>query len=372
MDDSVPDIRFNEEGCCNYCENFIARSTHIIHEDPVQKKFRLKRFIERVRATGKGNRYDCVVGVSGGVDSSWSLVQAVRLGLRPLALHLDNGWNSEQAQSNIANLVDRLGVDLYTHVVDWDEYRALMQAFFDSDVIDVELLSDNAACAANYEAASRFGVNFILAGTNQATEGMAMPITWNWFKLDRLNIKSIARNFGPVSFRTYPSIGVWGYWYFEYVKKIRWVSFLDFFEFNKFEAIQALRDEFNYKPYPFKHYESIFTRFYQAYILPRKFGVDKRLLHLSTLVVSGQMSRDDALSGLEGVAYPSNQALDNDIQFFIKKMGWSRANLDAYISRPEVGHRVFASEKWLLDLKNSASESTPKVLRDWIRPKGDF
>ena len=147
MDTTVEEITFDDNGICNFCTEFLERCSHIIHEDEGLKKQRLERFLETVRNAGRGKAYDCVVGVSGGVDSSWTLAEVQRLGLRPLAVHMDNGWNSELAQNNIANLVQGLGLDLYTHVIDWEEYRALMQAFFDADVIDVELLYDNAMLA---------------------------------------------------------------------------------------------------------------------------------------------------------------------------------------------------------------------------------
>ncbi|OXR47860.1 ExsB family protein, partial [Pusillimonas sp. T2] len=172
MDTSASDIRFDANGVCNYCTDFLARSSHIIHAESGTKQRQLEAFVERIKREGHGKRYDCIVGVSGGVDSSWVLVQVVELGLRPLAVHMDNGWNSELAQNNIANLVQGLGVDLYTHVIDWPEYRALMQAFFDADVIDVELLYDNAMLAVNYQQAEAHGVKWILSGSNQATEGM--------------------------------------------------------------------------------------------------------------------------------------------------------------------------------------------------------
>jgi hypothetical protein len=302
-----------------------------------------------VKAAGRGRRYDCIVGVSGGVDSSWALVQAVRQGLRPLAVHMDNGWNSELAQNNIANLVRGLSVDLYTHVINWGEYRALMQAFFDADVLDVELLYDNAMMAVNYRQAARHGVRFILAGTNQATEGMRFPPGWNWNKFDRRNIESLARRFGNVRIDTFPALGTFGYIYYELIRRIRWTSFLDFFEYNKFDVMRTLERDYGYKPYPYKHYESIFTRFYQGYILPEKFGVDKRRLHFSTLVASGQMSREDACAGTGGLAYPSAQALEEDKQYFVKKMGWTRDQLDAYIARPERSHLAYGSEKPMWD-----------------------
>ncbi len=368
MDTSAVEITFDEDGICNFCTDFLERSSHIIHEDKQAKKQRLERFVEAVKKAGKGKTYDCIVGVSGGVDSSWTLAEVKRLGLRPLAVHMDNGWNSELAQNNIANLVKGLGLDLYTHVIDWEEYRALMQAFFDADVIDVELLYDNAMLAVCYQLARKFGVNFILSGSNQATEGMRMPKAWNWYKRDVRNIKVLAKRFGGVQINTFPTHSTFDFILDEFFRRIRWISFLDYLPYNKFEALDVLERDYGYKRYPFKHYESIFTRFYQGYILPKKFGVDKRLLHLGTLVAAGQMARKDALEGLVGIPYPSKQDLDSDVSYFLKKMGWSEADLNAYIARPEVRHDVYRSERGFYEfLLRLMGPKIKQQIRQWLR-----
>lgn len=344
MDTSAADISFDAAGVCNYCRQFLERSGHLFAKDPGLRQRELEAFVAKVKASGQGKRYDCIVGVSGGVDSSWALVQVVKLGLRPLAVHMDNGWNSELAQNNIANLVNGLKVDLYTHVIDWNEYRKLMQGFFDSDVIDVELLYDNAMLSVNYQQARKHGIKYILAGTNQMTEGMRMPNGWNWFKFDKKNIKYLGRKFGHVHLETFPSMGTFEYILHEFVLRTSWVSFLDYLDYRKAEALQVLQRDFAYKPYPYKHYESIFTRFYQGYILPRKFGVDKRRVHLATLVASNQMTRAEALQKMEEIPYPSVKDLDEDIAYFLKKMGWNAQQLKDYIARPGKSHLAYPSE----------------------------
>jgi N-acetyl sugar amidotransferase len=350
MDTSVADIRFDGAGVCNYCAEFLTHSHHVLNRSDADRAKALEEFTARVKASGRGRQYDCIIGVSGGVDSSWALVTAVRLGLRPLAVHMDNGWNSELAQNNIANLVRGLGVDLHTHVIEWQEYRRLMQAFFDADVVDVELLYDNAMMAVNYEQATRYGLKYILAGSNQSTEGMRMPSGGNWFKYDRKNIAALGKKFGGVKLRTFPAIGTLRFAYLEFVRGVHWIPFLDYLDYKKADALEVLQREYGYKPYLFKHYESVFTRFYQGYILPRKFGVDKRRVHLGTLVASGQMSRDEALRQLEGIPYASQQALEEDRVYFIKKMHWTPAQLDEYIARPPRPHMDYPSEKPLWDL----------------------
>lgn len=343
MDTSATDIIFDADGVCNFCSEFVERSGHIIDIDKQERERKLREFVEKVKKDGAGKKYDCIVGVSGGIDSSWVLLKAVELGLRPLAVHMDNGWNSELAQNNIANLIKELKVDLYTHVIEWSEYKALMQAFFDGDVIDVELLYDNAMLSVNYKMAAKYNVKHILSGSNQSSEGMAIPSGWNWFKYDRKNIVSLARR-ASVRIKTFPLLGTLGYIYFTYVKKIRWESVLDLMPYDKLAAMKSLEEGFGFKPYPYKHYESIFTRFYQGYLLPKKFSVDKRRVHFSTLIMAGQMSRDEALKDLENIPYPSERALNEDRQYFLKKMGWSESALDDYLSRRGRPHTDFGSE----------------------------
>lgn len=364
MDSSVPNITFDQAGVCNYCTEYLEQCDHVLHDIGDLKDAKLKLLVENVKNAGAGKRYDCIIGVSGGVDSSWVLVRAIELGLRPLAVHMDNGWNSELAQHNIATLVNRLGVDLHTHVIDWYEYRKLMQSFFDADVLDVELLYDNAALAVNYREAAKYGIRYILAGTNSATEGMRMPEGWNWLKFDKQNIKAIASQFSKMRLSTFPAIGTLDYIRFRFVNCIRWTSILDLMPYNKADVLRQLQEKYGYKPYPYKHYESIFTRFYQGYILPTKFGVDKRMLHLGTLVASGQMNRDTALADLEHIPYPDEAQLNEDRKYFLKKMGWTETDLQAYLARPAVPHNAYSTERPLWNF----CERTLKRMRGNVLP----
>jgi hypothetical protein len=257
---------------------------------------------------------------------------------------MDNGWDSELAANNIENLVRKLDVDLYTHVINWEEYRRLMQAFFDANVIDVELLYDNAMAAVNYDIAAKYGLKWILAGVNTTTEGMSMPDNWNWYKFDRRNIVSIGAR-AKMSLDTFPALGTIEVWWKRIVRRIHWVPFLDYVDYFKPRCLEVLVRELDYRPYPYKHYESIFTRFYQGYILPSKFGIDKRKLHLSTLIMSGQMTRAEALQLMTCSPYPSHEALEEDIEYFLKKMGWTREQLTTYLARPEVPHDRYGSER---------------------------
>lgn len=354
MDERAAEIRFDANGVCNYCTEMMAKLAAYQPASPENQADKLRRFVAQIRREGRGKPYDCIVGVSGGADSAYALYLARQRGLRPLAVHMDNGWNSELAVNNIENLVRKLDVDLYTHVVEWREYRALQQAFFDADVIDIELLYDNAMAAVNYGLARRYGLRYILAGTNTTTEGMRIPRNYAWYKFDRRNIRALARRAGA-NVRTMPTIGVAGLVWQRFIRGVQWVSFLDYIDYNKQACIDVLVREVGYRPYPYKHYESIFTRFYQGYLLPRKFGVDKRRLHFSSLICSGQMTRAQAAELLRLSPYPNPDDLDVDIDYFLKKMGWQQADLETYLQRPERAHDSYPSEvqlhTWLYGLQ---------------------
>lgn len=348
MDTTASDIVFNEQGVCNYCRKFERRLANARAQVQDLQAHR-DEFISKVKADGIGKDYDCIIGVSGGVDSSYALYLAVKHGLRPLAVHLDNGWNSELASNNISNLVNTLNVDLYTHVIDWEENRDLQCSFFKANVVDIELLMDNAMLALNYQQAATYGLKYILSGCNIATEGMGMPPGWNHFKYDVRNIRNIHQKFGSIPIKTHLLFSVFDWLKYNFLSGIKWVSFLDYFPYNKAEALALLQRECQYTPYPYKHYESVFTRFYQGYILPRKFGYDKRRLHLSTLIVSGQMTRKYAIKMLKESPYPELKQEEQDRIFVIKKLGFTEETFNLYMDQPEVSHEIYGSEKWVWD-----------------------
>ena len=262
---------------------------------------------------------------------------------------MDNGWNSELAQNNIERLIKSLNVDFYTHVVRWSEYRNLMQSFFDADVIDVELLTDNAMLAINYQIAKDENIPFILSGTNASTEGMKMPKNMNWFKYDKKHIVSINKKFKNQKIVTYPIIGIFELIYFILIKKIKWVNFLDYFNYDKKKAEQELEIKYGFKRYKYKHYESVFTRFYQGYLLPKKFKIDKRILHLSTLIVTKQISREDALKEISKSPYPNEIEMKEDIEYFLKKMNWTEDDLNNYINRKPKSHYSYPNNRIIFE-----------------------
>ena len=345
MDTSASNIQFDSEGVCNFCTKFLRTQSSVFDKSDATRRKQRDAVIDRIRHSGRRRQYDCVVGVSGGVDSSYALHLAVEYGLRPLAVHMDNNWNTEAATNNIKNLVTRLGVDLYTHVVDWACYRSLLQAFLDADVVDLELLYDNASQGVVYRQAKKHGVRHMVMGFNSATEGMAMPRGWTQFKWDLRNIRDIAK-LGGASTKKFPGIGLWKRLYYHKLRRMQQVRLLDCVDFNKDQALELLEKRYAYKRYEYKHYESILTRFYQGYLLPEKFGIDKRRVHASTLVMTGELTRQAALELLDRPAYDPAE-INRDRKYFVKKMGWTETHLDGYLARPPRNHHEFKTDTGL-------------------------
>ncbi len=339
MDTSDPDIVFNEKGQCNHCLGYEATAKQTLRYS------QLDSVIETIKKRGKNSDYDVVMGLSGGVDSSYVAYLANTYGLRALAVHMDNGWNSELAVHNIENIVSKLNIDLITEVLDWDLFKAFQVAFFKADVIDIEMITDHAIKAVVYKTALKHRVPTVLSGSNTVTEGI-MPKTWNHRKSDWVNIRSIFKAFYKESADSFPHASSFKLDYYRYVRGIKTVPLLNYLPFNKDEAMVVLKDKLQWQYYGGKHYESAFTRFYQAHILPEKFGVDKRKAHLSALICSKQLSRDEALAILQEPLYDP-VLLESDTAFFLKKLGLSHDWFEAYLKRPGRSHFDFDSDEAL-------------------------
>ncbi|MDD5593723.1 MAG: N-acetyl sugar amidotransferase, partial [Candidatus Margulisbacteria bacterium] len=273
MDTSDKEIEFDSQGVCTYCRHYDKYFRGIYYLDDKLKEERLHQLVAKIKRDGRGKEYDCVIGLSGGVDSSYTAYVVKNLGLRPLAIHLDNGWNTELAVKNIENIVKKLGIDLFTYVIDWEEFKALQLAFLKASVVDLEMISDNAIFAAIYKIAKDKGTKYFLAGTNLATESV-MPPSWFYsVKYDSLNIKAIYKRFGHgPKLRTYPILNFLEYLDFRYFNKFKFISMLNYVPYDKNKAKELLIDKLGWKDYGGKHGESRITRFYQEYILPVKFG----------------------------------------------------------------------------------------------------
>jgi N-acetyl sugar amidotransferase len=344
MDSTIQDIKFDENGYCQYCTRFFQKKNARNPILPMERNLKLSELLVDIKKRNS-KPYDCIIGLSGGADSSYVIHLALELGLRPLVVHLDNGWNSELATFNINNLLNVTGFDLYTHVIQWEEYKDLQRSFIKANVVDIELLMDHAMIATLFKTASKYGIKHILTGINNSTEGFNFPAGWSHFKFDAKNILAIHQTFGSFKrLKTYPYIRLYKYIYYRYIKKIRMISFLDFVDYNKEKAIKLLEEKYNYRKYEKKHYENIFTRFYQAYILPKKFKIDKRIVHLSNLICTAQMKREDAINELQKDPYDKPEDLKLDYEFVLKKLEMSLPEFERYLSTPEKNHRDYPNE----------------------------
>lgn len=339
MDTSASEIEFGENGRCNFC----SRGEEKIEASRIAaRNTTIEQICENVRRRGRDKKYDCVIGLSGGLDSSYVACLAQKHGLRALAVHLDNGWNSELAVSNIQALIEQLGIDLYTHVLDWQEFRDLQRSFFQASVIDIELLTDHAISACLYNEARKWRIPTILYGTNLATECI-MPRSWQHRKLDSKNIKSIHASYGRTGANTFQYLSYYRRQWLRSRYAIDHVRVLDFVDYQRDDAASELQKSHGWKPYQEKHGESTFTLFYQNYILPRKFGVDKRRAHLSALIVSRQLSREEAKKKLTEPLIRGDD-LRQAFTYVAKKLQFSSDELVAYLQAPPRPHTDFESE----------------------------
>lgn len=329
MDSTVPGIRFDARGQCNYCNEYLkrAKSELFCHEG---NKAALGRLADRIKRDGKGSEYDCLIGVSGGIDSSYAAYIAKNcLGLRPLAVHLDNGWNSELAVSNIERLLRYLKIDLYTHVLDWHEFRALQIAFLRASIANAEIPTDQAILAVLFKTAHQKGIKYIITGDNITTEAI-LPRSWMYDAKDTRLIHAISQRFSPIRLRSYPTIGPLQYLYYLLAKGMKYVRILNYVPYSKTEAKRILSEECGWRGYEVKHGESVYTRFFQSYLLPTKFRIDKRMAHLSTLIMSGQLTRDEAL--LELATPPSLEPEER--MYALKKLGLSESECREILECP--------------------------------------
>jgi N-acetyl sugar amidotransferase len=339
MDTTAPGIQFDQDGVCNYCKGHEEK----VASTPYSKggaNEQLKQLVARLKAEQSGE-YDSIVGLSGGVDSSYVAHQAVKLGLRPLAVHFDNGWNSELAVKNIEKIVKRLKLDLITFVIDWAEFRDIQRSFFKANVIDIEMVTDHAIFAAMYQIANNHNIRYILSGTNVATESI-MPPAWQHFKFDLRNLKAIHKRFGTVPIKRYPTLSVWEMAWNHYVRGAKSISLLNYLPYRKDEAMRILEQELGWQYYGGKHYESVFTKFYQAHILPTKFGVDKRRIHFSDLIMNSEISREEALTEVSKPLYDSLQ-LEQEEDYVRKKLGFSKEEFKGYMQAPAASHYEYPS-----------------------------
>jgi N-acetyl sugar amidotransferase len=332
MDTTDPEISFDEEGVCNHCHDYDRRLEAEVFPGAKGRQ-QLAKVVAQIKREGKGKKYDCILGLSGGVDSTYVAYVTKKLGLRPLAVHLDNGWNSEISVRNIENIVNILELDLHTEVLDWEEFRRLQVAFLRASTPDSEIPTDHAIIATLYRLAAQHKVRWIMDGSNIVTEIM-VPATWSHGHSDWGYIKHLNDNFGGAELKTYPHYDYYDYMVrFPHRQKIQRFPLLNYIDFNKLEAIEVMKKELKWTPYGGKHYESIYTRFYQGYILPKKFGFDKRRSHLSCLVANNRITRDQALAEIQQPSLSEEMERD-DRAFVAKKLGLSEAEFTEIMNAP--------------------------------------
>lgn len=335
-----PSIFFDEQGVCNHCRSYEKTYIENWPSKEALAQIHLQK-IEEIKAS-KGNRkYDCILGLSGGVDSSYLAYLAKQWGLNPLLVHFDNGWNSELAVQNIQGIVEATGFDLYTYVVDWEEFKDLQLSYIKSGVLDWEIPTDHGFLAMLYQQAFKRNINYILSGHNYATEAI-LPKCMRWSKLDVANILDIHKQYGSVPLKTFPLLPFYKAIYFAKIRKFNVYSPLNYIDYQKDKAKEIIKKEFGWKDYAGKHYESIFTRFYQGYVLVKKFGFDKRKAHYATLINSKQISKEQALEELKKPAYDPIQ-YQEDLNFVLKKLDLSATDFENIMQSPPVSHLAFKS-----------------------------
>ena len=341
-----PQIQFDDQGRSHYYHEYMAAQRARVGSPQLQEE-RLASLLAEIKKSGRGRPYDCVIGVSGGVDSTYVALLTRDLGLRPLAVHLDNGWNSELAVKNIENIVNKLDIDLYTYVLDWEEFRDLQIAYLKASVIDIEVITDHAIFATMRRVAGRHGIKHILSGTNCVTEH-TLPSHWIYNKWDPVNIKSIHREYGSIPLNTFPFMDWKVRKWYACFPGCRYVSILDLVPYDKTAVKKRIMDDLDWRDYGGKHYESIFTRFYQGYILPNKFGVDKRRAHLTDLIFAGQITKEQALEELQNPVYEEEQ-LRIDREFVLKKLGLTESGFNEIMRTSPRPHDEFEMERPFLE-----------------------
>lgn len=344
MDTSDPDIKFDEEGKCNHCVDFLER--RVLHNYQGEKSDKeLAALYAQMKEDGKGKKYDCILGISGGVDSSYAAYLAKKNGLRVLGVHLDNGWNSEEAVQNIKNIANKLEIDYESYVLDWQEFRALQLSFLKASVPEAETPTDIAILAALFHYSKKYKVKYIVSGGNFATEGI-LPKFWHYDAKDKRYLKAIHKKFGNGRIKKFPTFGFMTEMYHKLIKKVKIVYLLNYVPYEKEEAMAFLKKELDWKYYGGKHYESKYTAFIQSYYLMKKFNIDYRRANYASLVCTGVISKEDALKDLETLPYNMEKVV-KEKAYIAKKLGISIEEFDAIIDAPP---------KWYTDYPNNEAK----------------
>lgn len=357
------DITFDEKGVSNYYYDYKNAEKDVFLG--IEGKSKVDSLVESIKQNGKNKKYDCLIGLSGGVDSTYVAHLVKELGLRPLAVHLDNGWNSELAVKNIENVVKKLNIDLYTLVVNWKEFKDIQLSYLKASVVDIEVVSDHAIFSTMYKLAMAHDIGYIISGTNVVTEYI-MPPSWLYRKMDFTNLRDIHSKYGTVKLKTYPFVDFKRHVYYSALLRLSPISILNYVPYNKGEVKQFITKELGWRDYGGKHYESIFTKFYQAYILPEKFKIDKRKAHLSTLICSGQITKESALKELAMPLYEEAE-LNADKEYVLKKLGLSTGDFETIMKLPPRKHEDFKTDIKLKAFYMTLLQKTHKFRKALIK-----
>lgn len=349
MDTTDSNIVFDENGVCDHCLDFEQNVKPNWHTDE-RGDADLKKIIAKIKEDGKGRDFDCIMGMSGGADSSYLLHVAIKkYGLRPLVFHVDGGWNSQIAVNNINVMIEKLGLDLYTEVINWEEMKAFQKAYFKAGVSNIDIPQDHAFIATLYHFAAKHKIKYILNGGNISTECVRNPLEWIYYGTDMAQIKDIRKQFCDNPLKTYPFSNVLKHkLYLRYIQRIQVVKPLNYFPYIKEEAMKELEREYGWEPYPQKHFESRFTRFYEGYWLPRKFGYDTRKVQYSSLILTGQMTRDEALENLKTPAI-SDEDAKHDFEYIANKLDISQSELQSYFDQPNKTYRDYKNQESMFE-----------------------
>ena len=366
MDESNPAIQFDASGQCNCCRDAIERKPHEWWPGP-EGVSRTQQLVSMLKREGQGRSYDVMLGLSGGIDSAYLAHLASRkYGLRVLAVHVDGGWNSEPAVRNIESMVRGLGIDLYTYVVEWQEMRDLQLAFLKASVLNQDIPQDHAFFATLYRTAGKFGIRHFLSGVNFASESVVPP-GFGYPSMDGMHARAVQRKFGNGPLKTYPFMSMLEFIWLTRVRKVLTVHRpLNYLNYDKEQARIELMREYGWRDYGGKHSESRFTKFYQEIYLPRKFGFDKRRLHLSSLIVSGQLTRSEALTELAEPIISEQQAR-RDIKFVAKKLGQDVTGLVALIDSPPISHLDYPNQLVLHSRLMAVKNFSRRLIRPTVK-----
>lgn len=346
MDTSDHFITFDEQGYCNHCNEYFEKLSKQAYQGELSDNL-LEQIAEKIKKSGRNKPYDCVLGISGGVDSCYTAFILKRLGLRVLAVHMDNGWDSEIAVKNIKYVVGKLGIDYQSYVLDWEEFKDLQLAFFKASVPEAETPTDIAIQAALHKVAGDNNIKYIISGGNYATEGI-LPKSWHYNAKDTRYLKAIHKQFGNVKLNSFPTFGYRKEIYYKFVKGIEIIYLLNYVNFNKRDAQALLEEQFGWKYYGGKHYESKYTGFLQSYILPEKFNIDYRRATFSSQICAGEITREQALSAL--IQNPYDPAkVDEEKKYVCKKLGISLNRFNEIMNAPPKTYQDYPNNEKLLE-----------------------